>query len=356
MAGHCLPNGLLGTGELAVPNFPGPGPTLVPPSPLKKRGVVVYSHGLGTGSGNYPEGVLSAGPENDLANALVADGWIVIRTTELGDTGGLPQNTNWFNDFSNDRGQGSRLNANNLHLLDHIIEYCNLTYPGYPIFPMGISLGGYYTLLFASQRASAIAGFVCMCPATQLWTIQGIVSSWNQAPVVTFNLDSSMNGLTLPQSTIKVQTGISGIATSGCIVVQASGGTGAQVIRYNGISGQTFLGTTGGNTALGTMATGGTVTQSSFTTGADILMTALNNLPKGTQGVPPPGFIQWGSFDFIVGYPNTVVLGQNAAASGSPVTTQANHITQHGIDDTDVTTIMTWITANVDPKCPPIFF
>lgn len=348
---HCITDDPLSNGELrANLSFPGGIAPLVPGG--SKRGVVIFCHGLGTGPQSLP--VPLSGTSVTLANDLVADGWVVLAPAELGDSyTGQIQSNGIVNDFTNDAGHGSRWQNNNGLWLDGGLVYVNEEFGNWPIVMIGISWGGLLALQAATKRTSSITAYCAHVAAMLPWTING-VTAFQGAPNLNFTLASSMNGLTLPQTSLTVNEVItSALAGPGSLVVASS--VTAQVVTYTSVNTatKTFNGLTGGNTAFGTMATGGAVVQSSFSSGCDIPFTALNALGNGQQGSPPLGFIGWETADFIVGYSNQQLLYGTASGAGAPVTSLAG-TGPHGLSASDVTAIMAWITGPVDAICPAV--
>jgi hypothetical protein len=302
----------LATGQMPVPNFPGaPGTAFVPSG--AKRGVVVLLHGISDTVGNFPETISDVGgflplSYQTLAENLQADGWVVVWPQEIGDNYITTQTAGWWEDCDNDTTNGARLVTDMGLWWDHAVDYVNTVYPGCPIVIGGVSIGGYSSLEMAIHKTSTLAGYFCQVPATLIWCVQAITPSFSVDPVTLGVLDSSMNGLTLPQSTITA-TSITGSSPSKCVNVQS--GDGAQIVRYTSISGNQLLGCTGGDGTT-TLATGGDITYSTFTSGMDVAMNALAGLPSGSQGTRPKGYLCYETGDLLVGYANSEQLGSEA--------------------------------------------
>jgi hypothetical protein len=343
---HCLPSGSLGTAQIPVPPFTGYPGTILTPSG-SKRGVVVWSPGLGTLNTSWGQSFADNGvfQVQTLATNLQNDGWVVIYAEPPGLNYLTTQATGVFNDINNDAGNGSRFKTTASLWWDHVINYLNLNYPGWPVVPFGGSMGGLFTLIIATTRTSTIAAYGMQVPAELLWTAQLTGVNYAQSPV-TAALDSSMNGLAWPQSTVTANASIAAFPSSGCIMVAQSGGvTGFSAIRYTGKSGNSFTGCTGGYTGA-TMATGGTIQQSSFTSGLDISMTALNALGNGSQGSVPVGYMAWETLDSLIGFANTQTLYNNANGAGTPVTHRAGpNDHQMLYNDVSFITANTWVSG-----------
>jgi hypothetical protein len=343
---HCLPAGVLGTSQVPVPNFPGSATILTPGG--SKRGVAVVLHGLGTTTPGWPRGAFV---DNGITQMLTLvtnlqnDGWVVIEPDEPGDTYLTNQSDGWFNDITNDTGSGSRLKTSIAAWWDHVMQYCNLHYPGFPVVPVGVSLGGLLILNMLQQRASSVAAYCMHIPAALLWTAQLTNHNWAQSPT-TAALDVTMNGLAFPQATITANASIAAFPSSGCVMVACSGGISTYgAIRYTGKSGNSFTGCTGGY-AGATMATGGTIQLSTFTSGLDVPMTALNALGPGSLGTVPPGYIAWETLDSLIGFANTQTLYNTANAAGAPVTSHSaahDHLLLY--DDVSFITANTWVSG-----------
>lgn len=347
---HCLPTGSTGNGELRSNlAFPGGIPPLVPSG--SKRGVFVLLHGLGTATQQLPVALDST--FLTLANDLVADGWVVIFPVEMGDSyTNQIQSNGILNDFTNDAGHGSRFKGNTLGWWDGSIQYIKEEFGNWPVAVGGVSWGGLLTLLVATGRTSTITAYCAHVAAMLPWTINGVTPTFQGSPKLSYTLASSMNGLTLPQTTLTVNESITGaLSGPGSLVVACSGTQ--QVVTYTGVntSTKTFSGLTGGSTSFGTMSTNGSVIQSSFSSGCDVPYTALNAPGNGQQGSAPLGFIGYETGDFIVGYPNQQLLSQTAIAAGAPVTNYSVTGGAHGLSSADVTAIMAWVTGTVDPIC-----
>lgn len=355
---HCLVNDPVGTGELrANTSFPGGGAVVLPTG--GKRGIVTLLHGL-NGS-TAPPLPLTDGPSLlylTLANGLAADGWVVIFPVELGDTyGAAGQIAGVGADFFNDTGHGSRLLRNTLNWWDGALISMNGLFAGsaaWPQVPVGVSWGGWHALQLAIGRTSTIAAYCAQVAAMLPWTIANGALYFG-TPQLTYTLASSENGLTLPQTTLQVNEDISGAnpgPASLCVASSVSG----QIVTYTSLDtvNKKFLGLTGGNTANGTMATGGSVLQSGFTSGADVAYAGLNSLGNGQQGAAPPGFIGWETGDTVVGWSNQQLLFNDANGAGQPVTSHAVTGGGHQLSSADVTAILAWFTATVDPLCPAV--
>lgn len=357
---HCLPTGSLGTGQLPIPDFPGAGSSILTPGG-SKRGVVILMHGMLTTNGQfaYPlQDVVGVLPElyQTLATNLQGDGWVVIWPALIGDSYNTAQSLGLLADISNDTGHGSRY-SNSVWSLwwDHILNYLNLNYPGFPVVPFGVSTGALQAYLIAANRTSTIAAYGGHVPNLLMWAVQKTGVNFALSPT-TWALASGMNGLTLPQSVVTVTTSTTGAPSSGCIVVAAN--PNAQIIRYTGVSGSTFTGCTGGD-GTSTMSTNGVVTQSSASSGLDISMTAFNSLGNGSQGTVPVGFIGWETQDSVVGFANPQTLYNNANGASAPVTSFSGSA-DHALDATAVNAICNaahnsgWFPTTVDPLCPAV--
>jgi hypothetical protein len=358
---HCMPSGSLGTAQLNVPSFPGPSGSVLLPSG-SKRGVVVLMHGMLTFAAAYPyvlQDVSGVLPElyQTLATNLQGDGWVVIWPTLVGDDyASVCQRDGILGDLTNDAGNGSRFGSSVWSLWwDHALGFISSNFPGCPIVPFGVSTGGLQAYLVAIHRTPTIAAYGAHIPNLLMWAVQRVGANFDVSPT-TWSLASGMNGLTLPQSTVTCTTSTTGAPSSGCLVVVASPNN--QIIRYTGTSGSTFTGCTGGD-STSTMATGGTVSQSTFSQGLDVSMTAFNALKPGSQGIVPAGFVGWETADTICGFANPQTLYNNGNGAGAPLTSfqgSGDHI----LDTAAVNAICNaahnagWFPATVDPLCPAV--
>jgi pimeloyl-ACP methyl ester carboxylesterase len=341
---HCLPTGSLGAGQIPCPNFPGPSRVLNVTSG-SRRGVLVMLHGLG-GSLQYPYPLSDiTGFVNTLyltlAQDLQAEGWVVVFADEPGDASGLGQEGAVSADFANDAGHGSRVAATTGWLGTHAGLSLAKNYPGVPAGLLGISWGGFNALQMLSQFPSLWSIYCLHVPALTPWTVQVSGLSWDGSPNVTGQIAASMSGVTLPQAIITLRASTSTFAASGQLVI---GATTPQIVYYTGLSGSTFTGCTGGDSAT-TLAGTETVTQSSYTSGCDNSISTLASLPNGAQGRLMPGFVGWETGDVIVGFGATQAMFNAANAASQPVTSYAG-TGVHGLSSTDVTNIMNWFTSS----------
>jgi hypothetical protein len=320
-------------------------------------------HGMLTMGGSsfpYPlQDVTGVLPElyNTLATNLQNDSWVVIWPALVGDNYTTScQRDGILADLTNDVGNGSRYGTSIYSLWwDHVVNYLNANYPGFPVVPFGVSTGGLQSYLVAIHRTATIAAYGAHVPNLLMWAVQKTGVNFDVSPT-TWALASGMNGLTLPQSTVTATTSTTGAPSSGSLVVVASPSN--QIIRYTGTSGNTFTGCTGGD-SVSTMATSGQISQSTFSSGLDVSMTAFNSLGNGQQGTVPVGFVGWESADTIVGFANPQTLYNNGHGASAPLTSYSGSV-DHSLDTNAVNAICNashssgWFPATVDPLCPAV--
>ena len=173
MSSHCLPNGFLGTGELAVPNISGSTLTVFNPPSGLRRGVFVLYHGL---TQAYPvtapfpvtDSYSSIGSAmfNTICANLAYDGWVVLVPPNQEDPNLISPYSGIYTDVQNDSGYGARWLTSTLHTFDHIRQYILNTYGNWPICVGGFSRGGWTSLVVAANRQSQLGGYFAHCPAT----------------------------------------------------------------------------------------------------------------------------------------------------------------------------------------------
>jgi hypothetical protein len=229
---HCLSKGILGIGEMDVPNLsPSNVFTMTPASGLR-RGVVVVLHGLAaTGTPipppltdtTFPFGFVSY--MLTLANLLTADGWVVIQPPYQEDLTASPAISMW-NDINSDSTHGGRLLASNLAWWDHVLEYVHAQFGQWPIVPIGVSIGGMRTIQIAKNRQSTIIGYGVHVPATILHNAAFIYTTpANFGNVTTIGVDvqaTDLNTVALP--------GLVGYGTNDIAVGYDLAGTGGTPI------------------------------------------------------------------------------------------------------------------------------
>ena len=168
MATHCLPNGYLGTNELAVPNISAATMTAYNPVSGLRRGVIVYHHGLlfTTQSTPYPAGNqfvdaysgFGSTFEKTLMANLAYDGWVVLVVPAAEDNyPAIPANGVQA-DVLADSANGLRYQNSTLHTWDHVYQYIQQTYGNWPIIAAGTSLGGWRSTTIAQYRPQQIVG------------------------------------------------------------------------------------------------------------------------------------------------------------------------------------------------------
>lgn len=204
---HCLPGGVLGTGELPVPNVSRALMSVLEPSPGSRRGVVVMLHGLTLQIVDSVPVYIDVGGFTPikwltLANALVADGWVVIQPQYADNMYvGLPQ-VGLFGDVSNDAGHGSRYLAQTLHWWDHVVAWIKANYGNWPIVPFGFSWGGWHAFQIAANRTSTIIAYATHHAATVLSAVPAAVTSpVDFTAISTAGLDTTstmLNAVTIP--------------------------------------------------------------------------------------------------------------------------------------------------------------
>lgn len=357
MGSHCLPKGYLGTGETPVPSVPGGGsPLLIPTGGLGSsnvRGVVVFLHGLALQGAPFPATLTDTtsgyGSNYVLttANNLVADGWIFVLPIFGEDAFAPTAHSGVYNDLSNDTTKGARYMAMTGRWWDHIVAWVQLTFGSLPIVPFGASWGAHHACYIAANKTSTIAGFVAHEPAMQVSQTNLTYTTpvdFCQSPTTT-TIAAGSNGAVLPQTSISVAS-TTGFAASGEIRVTNNAG-GYSVIYYTGTSGgNTFTGCLGG---AGTLATGGTVAQSTFTSGMDLTTTYLNGVTT------IPGIIGWSTSDIAVGYGMQQAMYTAAHGVNSTITSWSE-ATPHGLslaaanNYTQATT--GYFATTIDPLCP----
>lgn len=179
---HCLPSGALGAGELPVPNVSRTLMSILEPSPGSRRGVVVMMHGLTIPiSPSVPTFDDVAGFQPILwatmANALLADGWVVIQPQVAENMYvGRPVD-GLFADVSVDAGHGSRYLTQTLHWWDHVVAWIKANYGNWPIVPFGFSWGGWRAFQIAANRTSTIKAFVSHHGATLLSAVPSAITT-----------------------------------------------------------------------------------------------------------------------------------------------------------------------------------
>ena len=305
---HCLPKGVLGTGEVPVFNISQNNIASVTPPPGGRRGIVVMLHGLQSGPQSvFPpqliDGVSGALPAlnsyfGTVANILAADGWQVIMPLQNQEIGYNPSLT-IFNDFSNDVGLGARFVLGMQHWWQHVLQYIHDTYTfgaSWPVCLFGFSGGAWLTLQLASTQTSTITAFACANPLSIWQTLNPSFDPGSSyASVQTLGMDISptqLNAVTIPgivgYGTVDVAVGYGGVTSvaSGSNGVAASsvttlnvisttdfitngpaikvtgltGGVGWATYSFTGVGGGTLTGCSllGGS---GTLQTGNTVIQ-----------------------------------------------------------------------------------------------
>ena len=348
MGSHCYPNGYLATNELPVPNFPGGGVSIkIPTGGLGSsnvRGVVVYMHGLATLGVPFPylpvdvTGVLPV-YAGTFTNALQADGWIVVTPTFAEDGVTPTAHSGVYNLLTSDSTHGTLYTAMLGRWWDHCVAWVQLTFGSLPIVPFGFSWGATLACRVAAAKTSTIAAFGAHAPAFQVAQCPTAYTppvDFSQSPVVS----TTTTGVqTLPTATINI-TSNTGLAANGYVRITTS--AGQQIVYYTGSTGTTLTGCTGGT---GNTSNGGTVTQSTFTSGLDLTTTFLN----GVTSIP--GIIGYGSADNAVGYSGQATMYTNAHAINSTITNNST-AEAHQFSSTDSTTYVSWFTGTVDPLCP----
>jgi hypothetical protein len=203
---HCLPTGALGTAELPVPQISSSTIAQVVPGG-SKRGVVILCHPLFDGSQVVPYPILDRPTSAflSLANALSADGWVVIQPPFQEDFShpitfpGSPSYAIQL-DITNDTGNGSRYVASTLHWWDHVVNWITANYGAWPLVPFGVSWGGWRPFTIAINRTSQITAYGSHCPVTILTHLSSAFSTpANWTGLTTTGADvtsSALNGLT----------------------------------------------------------------------------------------------------------------------------------------------------------------
>lgn len=363
---HCLPTAP-GTNQLLVPSVPGIGTFNDPGSP--RRGVCVVFHGLFTSA--Y-EGVATTFGLTDLTNPyfpsynltldtyLQDDGWVTLYPSYPEDSMGINDPAGALRaDFAADTTFGARYMNTCLLWWDHILAWCNLHYPGAPVWIYGGSHGGWMAMLLASLKSNQLTGAIVQVPAT-IWG----------------NASEAFTGAANDYNNINV----SGMELlPGCL----SGTVCPTLVWYGRNDAAVGFGKT-------TLTAGANLSSGAFTGGTGVLSVA--DLAQITTFVPsPPGTANYGPAVKILtntgfatvqpGVPSgssgagtytgcLTTFGGGTAASGADCTqahTQdiiaaaSSHVTGHSSGDghnlplATAQAFQTWWQANVNPVCPATF-
>jgi hypothetical protein len=176
MGTHCVPNGVLGTGELPVPPVSSANiATLIGDPPY--RGVMIYLHG---GFGFYDDdlptwaeadvpGGFFPSYQYSFQNEVLDEGWILVQpnyTENRFENPGAMVEADIENDPD---APGTRYVQQWLHHWDHIVIWIQNTFgTNFPILLWGGSWGGWHALHICTYRLSTIIGAIIGSPATIL--------------------------------------------------------------------------------------------------------------------------------------------------------------------------------------------
>lgn len=361
---HCQPTGVLPTGQISVPNFPGGAPINRPAGLV--RGIVPILSGLVVGTVPIlPPPLVDIGGiipilYKTFSDDLQADGWVTCFPPTPGINYGPNQNAAIVNSLNNDATFGALYLATIKEWWDHLVLYVKATLGDWPIVPFGISLGGLTSVQIAVNRASTISAYGAHIAPVRLWTANPLVlggTGFFGTADATTSVAAGSNNVALPISggVLNVVSTTGFPSPSGTLVIVRGAVVGWQILQYTGTTPTTFTGCTGGNTQNGNLATGDVVQHSKFTSGCDIGMTGLNALPNGQHGAPPFGWIGFETSDSLIGYAPQQSLSNNAIAASQPVTQYVVNGGEHEFGSADVTAAVSWFTGTVDAACPKVF-
>ncbi len=305
MATHCLPNGLLGTGELPVCNISAPtmGIYNATTGNGNRRGVAVICHPLEPTGVSIPVPIVDGGTPGfqsyllSLATNLATDGWQVIVPAYQEDNYVTNPSAGIYNDFNNDTTFGGRYVLSTLHWWDHVVDFVQSTYGNWPIIVVGYSEGAYRAMQIAVNKQSTIKGFVAHEPLT-VWSniLPALTTPTNFGVINTSGADISatyLNSVTVP--------GVVGYGTSDEVVAYSGfttigSGSGSTVVNGTNFSGSQSLTLTLGTSFVSGLQ--GVVTLTSLTggTGRAVLLfsgvsgnTLTNCTYVGGSGTLNPG-------------------------------------------------------------------
>ena len=281
------------------------------------------------------------------------DGWQVVGVDNQAFE--LPALTSWSNDVINDAAHGTRAYQTTLHYWDHIVAYCNKTFPGgaMPTGVAGFSWGAWCALIVALNRTNCI-GYISRSAPVQ----------WNATPetgIFPSFVGQNTSGINLTPLPVLTATGCS--VTSGVLTVTVASTAGSGIVAnafvaVNGSVSQTVnapfqvTNVTGGTTiTMPTGAANGNYLQSDTTIEANNLLNTLTT---------PPGTVLWGNTNELVQWadlstmcstaaavPNTAVTGTLMAGEGHQWTA-ATTATICGVSTG-------WVQTVMDPLYPKAF-
>ena len=325
---HCLPNMVLGSHELPVPNISANNSAVVHATTGigNRRGVIVFMHGLqstqvlsspapvvaDTGTAGFYSYLLT------FANVMAADGWEVLFVPYQEDGfAGIPA-TGFYNDVANDTANGGRYFNSLLHTWDHIVNYIRVTYgTNWPIVPFGVSKGGFTAMTVAANRQSSIVAYGVHVP-TIVW--ETLAPAFTANTGLTYGkinwqgldmLTAGLNAVTVP-GIVGYGTGDTAVGYSGSTVRSTS--NGVDVATFTGT--QSLFVQVSANFNVGPLVM---VTGLSGGSGFAVLSftaTASQRL-NNCKLVNGAGTLQTGN---PIVQANTVQLLAAAQAAGSPVT------------------------------------
>lgn len=347
---HCLPTGSLGTGELPVPNV-GTGVIYTIPATTgvgNRRGVVVLLSGLT----DAPIPIPPPPPTGDFltfCNDLAADGWTSILVPYAEDFYDGFGSQGVYNDISNDAGNGSRYLAQRLRWWDHIILYCQATYPGWPVVAFGLSWGGMAALQVAANKANTIIAYGSYVPATLVENANPVLTTpVNFGLLNTSGMDISttmLNNVVIPGAigygTTDIAVGYGGTTT----VAAGSAGTPASAVTTLSVASNANM--TIGPSVTVTGLTGGTGRATfAFTgLGSSTLTTVTLISGSGTLALGNP---------VVQSETLALIAAQQAAQPSNQVTVFAT-TADHLWTPTATTDFTGWFTSTVDHLAPEKF-
>lgn len=360
---HCNweSGGVLGTGEMPVPNVSAANSTTqIPAGGLggnHVRGVIVYLHGLTETVGPVPYPVPSsttAGFANDIqafATSVVSDGWIFFGPSYSDDFYKLQGCMGVQNDLSNDTNNGLRYLTNMLKWWDHVVNYCYMTFGyGIPIIPFGFSWGAWHVLQIISNDVltKKCMGYIAHCPATILanaapnYTSPAAYGAFN-----TGGLDltaTQLANVTVP-GTIGYGTNDAAVGY-GCVTAIGSASAGVNV------TGILPLFTVGSNTGF---VIGAGFTMTGLTGGSSGGRATFSTLTtSGSTGIEPKALL-FGSGTTVTGNPVIQSFTSAIIASAGGTCTANSTADHHEFTATDASTYASYVASTYDSSAPKVF-
>lgn len=358
IATHCLPNGSLGTDELGIPGINANSITTVHATTGvgNRRGIVVMCHGLETGTfGSVPPGLVDGGTigfegyYSTFANMVAADGWEVINVLYQEDTYDGSPAQGFYNDISNDSGNGLRYLNSTLHWWDHIKAYIAVTYgSNWPIVIFGVSHGGAKSLEIVGKHPKPqLTAFIAHAPAACYEPASTTYVSLNFGGLNWSGIDltpTSLNSTTLP--------GIIGVGTNdiaiGCTTTTVASGSNSLTAAQVASAGNLYLASiTNFQTAVRVLVTGlsGGTGQAVFAFSGT--SSSGGNHLTGVTLISGSGTLATGNYA-IQNLGQILVTNQNAAQPSNKVTlnlsSDGHELTK---SDAGIYTTPTGISGNV---------